>query len=225
MNYRHSENKNLSIFSQPAFLGMPIYGNAPLASNYLESIHNTINKALDDHPRTFAFRVDLHLPLIATDVDYPGNFDNGVICRFIDSFKAKLKAAEMRKLRYGKRIYPCTVRYFWAKERNEAAQDHYHMFIFLNNDTYNTLGSYVQFGENNATRIVEAWASAIGVDEFTSLNLVHFPKQRPLYYLNRNSPDFNEQLSNVFQRASYFAKVTTKHYGQAGGNAFGCSRR
>lgn len=223
MNIRHTQNKNLTILNQPNFLGIPVYSGVPLAVNYLHAINNTMTKAVNEHCRTFAVRVDLHLPGIVNDVDYPIDFENKLMSRFIDSFKAKLNAAEQRKRKAGKRIYPCTVRNLWARERCEAEKDHFHVFLFLNNDTYNRLGKYNQLGDNTLTRIIEAWASAIGVDEFSAMNLVQFPKD-PIYYLDRNSPTFSTDYAEAFQRASYLAKVTTKHYGVAGGNAFGCSR-
>ena len=223
MLQNHTENKNLSILAGNDYMGMPVYQSEPLAESYLNAINNTITRALNEHPRTLAVRFDLHLPKIVNDPDYPQDLHNTLITRFIESFKAKHKAAEVRKAREGKRVYKSNVRFIWARERNDADQDHWHVMLFLNNDAFNSLGSYQQFGDNNLTRIIEAWGSVTGLDSFSARNLVHIP-QNPLYFLKANSPNFLSVVDDVFFRASYFAKLTTKHYGNGSGNAFGSSR-
>ena len=223
MNKRHSENKNLTILNQTHFQGYNIYLGAPLAVEYLYSLSGTMHNALSENPRTMAFRFDLHLPNIANNFDAPTNFNSKLISRFVESFKAKLSACEQRKRNEGKRLYPCTVRYVWCKERADAEQAHYHFIMFLNNDAYNRIGSYTNGGDNIANRIIDAWASAISLDEKSAGSLVHFPKN-PVYYLNSKSPQFPVVFSDAFYRFSYIAKLTTKHYGPGGGNAFGCSR-
>ena len=223
MNKRYTENKNLTIHNQAHFQGLNVYLGSELATEYLQSIYSTMQKALAEHPRTMAFRFDLHLPRMGNDIDCPNSFNDRLVAKFIDSFKAKLRACEQRKYNEGKRIYPCTVRYVWCKERAEAEQAHYHFVMFLNNDAYNRIGSYDSWGHNNATRIIEAWASAISLDAIRAKNLVHFPKN-PVYYLDSNSSECPIIFADAFYRISYLAKVATKHYGVSSGNAFGCSR-
>jgi len=73
--------------------------------------------------------------------------------------------------------------------------------MLLNNDTYNRLGSYTNFGDNNATRIIEAWASVLQLDPYVVQDLVHFPVNNPIYYLNRNVQTFPADYARAFERA------------------------
>src|SRR5690554_4137746 len=75
-------------------------GDRALDKDYLDRILDTLNKALCDHPRTFAFRVDLQLPprmmLNESDPDryYDPlqHFNTDLEHRLVDRFVSSLKA-------------------------------------------------------------------------------------------------------------------------------------
>jgi hypothetical protein len=214
---RNRKNKNLSITKKDTFRGLPILqAKEGMVINYLDKIYDTFDNALSDHPRTMAVRVDLRLPLFSSGVS------GDVMKRFIASLKAQIDSYLKRKKKNNKRVRQCNVRYVWVKERNTALSQHYHLVLLFNNDVYNTLG---RFGnrDNLSYRIQRAWCSAVDKDMDEGARLVHFP-ENPTYYADRNSDDFDEQLSDLFERASYLAKAETKEYGDRS-RSFGCSRR
>jgi hypothetical protein len=223
MNVRHTENRNLSVFEGPVFNSFDVYTGSKLILNYLEKIDSVIFNSLTEHPRSLVIRCDLRLPKTSSCPDYPFANESNVISKFVDSFKAKVFADLQKKIKFGTRVHPCSIRYIWTKERKEAETCHYHVALFLNNDTYNSLGDYSYSGKNNATRITEAWASSLSMDFHEAKKLVHFPRN-PLYYLNTKSSNFSVVYKQLFYRLSYFAKIETKLYGDGCKN-FGCSRR
>jgi hypothetical protein len=221
MQRRHSSNTNLTVIGDGHYQGLPVYPK-PLSAQYLDGILRTMQSALNEHPRTLVVRFDLHLPQL-NFTDSPTLYDSTVISKFFKSLDAKIQNDRSIKRREGKRVHPCSMRDVWARERADAGADHYHVTIFLNNDAYNLLGDYNRSGCNLSTKIVEAWASALGVDEYAARNLVHFPADKPVYYINRNSTDYPQVFAEVFYRMSYLAKLETKHYGDRS-RSFGCSR-
>lgn len=228
----HPHNRNLTFHEGNTWRGLPVLGKySPMINEYLESIHETMMCAVRDYPRIFALRIDLHFPV--------GWDDEGgaAISAFIASLKAKIAAdLNLRKReRKDNRGLECRLRYVWVKERSDSLNPHYHVFLFLNRDAYFTLGNFrtakwlpgddlplLDERMNMAVRIMDAWASALGIPSYMTGGLVHFP-ENPAYSLNSNSKSFWQDFSDVFQRASYFAKVDTKHFGDHGRN-FGCSR-
>ncbi|QYJ77933.1 inovirus Gp2 family protein [Shewanella acanthi] len=221
MRNRYSANTNLTVINNGLYRGYAVYPR-PLSAEYLEAIYRTMNAALDEHPRTLLIRFDLHLPQLNFP-DSPTVYDSTVITKFNKSLNAKILHDRHIKGRDGKRVHPCSVSNTWAKERADADTDHYHVAILLNADAYNHLGNYRHNGQNLSTKIVEAWASALGIDAHGVEHLVHFPEDTPLYYLNQNAPDFEETFAKAFFRLSYLAKLDTKHYGDRT-RSFGCSQ-
>jgi len=199
------------IISNGQYQGFKV-NSRPLSSAYLEIILKTMQTAIIYHPRTFMVRFDLHLPQL-NFCDSPVVYDSTVITKFFKSLTAKIRYDRFIKGRKVKRVHPCTLRYIWAKERAYADTDHYHVVIFLNKDAYSHLGNYNRNGQNLSTKIVEAWASALGLDDYSTRHLVHFPEDTPVYYINRNAQKYSQTFGNAFYRLSYFAKLETKHYG------------
>jgi len=202
--------------------------HGPLHPIYMARIKETISRALNEHPRTLAIRVDLRLPTVGEDPDTLTNLansDSHVISRFFDSLKAQIDADVARKKRGGIRTFECSLRYIWVKEKNKEHNDHYHVLLLLNKDTYHRLGSYSSSESNLAMRISRALTSALGIDNDVFSSLTHFP-ENPLYFLNRNAAplEFQNMLSQLLYRASYLAKKETKQYGD-GFRSFSCSRR
>lgn len=218
------KNKNLTIYNQQNFNGWEVVPGYTLINEYLAKVEQILERALTEHPRTLVIRFDLHFPLIPNCPDYPREFDSTVVTRFVESFKAQVRADLVKKNREGKRVHPCSVRYLWAKECNAAVQPHYHFALLLNKDTYYGLGDYTQLGKNLAGKIYRAWASALMYSPDDVIGLVHFPVNTPFYHLEQNSIDFGFKYQDVFRRLSYLAKAETKHYGDRSKN-FGYSRR
>lgn len=224
MNSRHNTNKNLTLTNERKFNGKDInFNNGPLSVNYLDRIESVMGNALGEHARTLIIRVDLHLPSTSNCPDNPFIYDTTMISRFIDSFKSKIKWDLEGKRRRNARVHPCTVRYIWIKERHLAEHDHYHLAILLNRDAYFALGDYNRLGNNLVNKVIDSWASALGLDALQVRNLVSFPND-PTHHLNSKGAQFNNAYNAAFKRLSYFAKIVTKNYGNSSNN-FGCSRK
>ena len=146
-------NTKLTAINDGQYQGQTVFPK-PLSSKYLESIFQTMQIALNDHPRTFMIRFDLHLPHAMSMTDSPILFDSRVISKFFKSLNAKIDNDRISKQREGKRVHPCHLRYVWVRERADANTDHYHVAIFLNNDTYNHLGNYNNNGKNLSTILI-----------------------------------------------------------------------
>lgn len=217
MNNRYTNNPNIHLHTSNEFNGLPVqtsHGN--LAQEYLERIQLTINRSLQEHPRTLAIRIDLRVPK-----KFIGVMDSGVIKRFIASLRKQINYDTHVKRGAGDRVHPCTVRYIWAKESTDS-KFHYHVLLLVNRDRFNCLGSYSANEGNLSARIRRAWASALGMPLEDIAGAVYFPDNL-LYNLDVNAPDFNVTLSNLFFRTSYLAKIKTKVYGN-NLHAFGTSR-
>lgn len=198
-----------------------------LNKNYIKRIQDTINKALNEYPRTMILRVDLRLPDEELD---RYNTDSTLITRFIVSLKAQVEADLLKKRNTGKRVHPCHVRYIWVREFNEYGKKHYHLALFFNREAYAFPGSYKSAKEeyihNLALMIMEAWIRTlglnVGVNHQRYYKLVEFP--RNCYcYLSKNNDHFNNQLSVVNDRVHYLAKEYSKDNSDGQRN-FGCSQ-
>lgn len=250
MTKRHIKNKNLTLFNQANYRGLPIQRKyLPCMTEYLEEIHGVFNSAIKEHTRTLIIRVDLHLPGRPVDPDYPQEFESNIISKFIESFKAQIKADIKAKKRKNSRTHPCRVRYVWAKEwhdpmdkpelqkchdpldwselqdRYEPNGNHYHVGLFLNKDTYNELGWFGSEINNMATRIIDAWISALDINPYEAAGLVYFPRNC-VYHIDNsiNNSSRTKEIEDAFYRLSYLAKAKTKNYGDRS-NSFGCSRK
>jgi hypothetical protein len=203
----------------------------PLNIHHYNKILSTVLKAVAEHTRTTAIRVDLRLPVINScqfDTDTPSFFvdiDSSVISRFMSSLDAQIKSDLSRKAKMGKRTFANTLRYVWVKEYSQEHKAHYHIVIFLNKDNYAHIGDYSALEGNLASKIRQAWCRALGVDCEYFKHLVHFPKDC-VYYLNNNSSnyEFEHDLNALMFRLAYLAKKETKHHID-GCRCFGCSQR
>lgn len=196
-----------------------MYKKGPFILEYLEMTHNTITKALECHPRLSAFRFDMRFPI---DFNLNIDLENGIIQRFVDSLKAKIKYDREKSAQRYSRVHTTEVRYVWARECSSDGNPHphYHFLLLLNQDAYHSLGLINSDKKNMSSRIIEAWASAIGLSLDQARGLVYFPNNG-IYRLNQKNG--NAGISPLFERVSYMCKVNTKRYGD-GRHAFGCSR-
>jgi hypothetical protein len=198
--------------------------------DHLLRIEQTLDKALEDHPRTLAIRVDLRMPALSEcylEQDSPTQFINSkekIISRFFASLKAKIDHDQKKRKKAGTRVHKCTLRYIWARERSRNHNEHYHVFLFLNKDTYRFIGGYKNSGSALENMIRKAWNSALGIEEDSRNGLVHFP-ENPFYHLNTNDPDsHSKEYRKIYYRASYLAKVDSKDRSD-GRRCFGCSQK
>lgn len=195
-------------------------GNQPLVIPYLDVIEKVMLAACAEYKRTFAVRIDLRLPAHSNTI---GLDSNKVIKRFIASLEAQIKADTKRKAREGRTPHPCNVRYIWAREQSTAHHQHYHCVLFFNKDRYHCTGKINAESDNLFTRIVKAWASALSLPVYETMQLVHLPNNAH-YYLDANNSDFNQDFHALFYRLSYLAKLNTKQYG-LGQRCFGYSQK
>ena len=194
--------------------------NQPLVIPYLDAIEKVMLAACGEHKRMFAVRIDLRLPAFSNTIDLDSN---KVLKRFIASLEAQIKADAKRKAREGKTPHPCNIRYIWAREQNTAHHQHYHCVLFFNKDRYHCTGKIDAESDNLFTRIVKAWASALSLPVYETMELVHLP-QNAHYYLDANSSNFTQDFHALYYRLSYLAKLNTKQYG-LGQRCFGYSQR
>ena len=208
------------------FNGFPLpNGGGPYYTNHLDKIDKTIQCALEKHPRTMAFRLDLHIPSYHWD-DYcaPMITDSSIITRFFESLNAKLTADAMQRSRNNTRVHPCRLRYLWCKEKVSSLHPHYHLVLFVNKDRFHTVGSIdMQSGERGLfNMVVEAWASALGLLS-PNPNIVHIPSKARYWLTQLDLVQKSPNICNFFQRAAYLAKVDSKH-AEKGEHFFGSSR-
>jgi hypothetical protein len=224
MNIKHPTNKNLTIHQGSSFKGIELIPNMQFLSEYLSSIEAVMSRAVSEHHRTFLLRFDLRFPKLAESNDNPVQYKDGVISRFFASLEAKFRADIAKKKKSTSRVHDSTMRFIWCREQSMSNQPHYHVALFLNWDTYRTIGSYGNHHGNNKARIYQAWASALGYEEHDVGGLIHFPKDRPFYLLDVNSTSYSRVYGDAMKRLSYLAKSKTKHY-KSNGRSFGCSRK
>ncbi|MDP9655297.1 UNVERIFIED_ORG: hypothetical protein J2W87_003229 [Pseudomonas putida] len=87
---RHPDNTNLILHSNSTFQNWPFQEDkVPFIQQYLNRLQQTMQCALAQYPRVFAFRIDLRLPVGIQLPDYA--YTNQFIERFIESFKAKFR--------------------------------------------------------------------------------------------------------------------------------------
>lgn len=188
----------------------------PFVGKYLDRIIEVMNDSVDAHPRTFAVRFDLHIRNGEWLLD-----EDRLIDRFLASLKKKIRVARTRAERESKNgwAHRSDVRYVWAREYGASGNPHYHFVLFLNRDAFNAIGTYGADRRNLFSRILEAWASAqtLTVDE--SQGLVHVPRNAS-YWIDADDQEMQDEL---FYRASYLAKVSSKQVGSR--HSFGSSRR
>ena len=223
---KHPTNKNLNIIKATTYNDLPLIkpkyrGAFEFIEEYLNTNFNVMNNALHTHARTLAVRVDLHLPPQTSDGTI-NTFQEALITRFIKSLKSKIKNYIARNAQNGKRVHCPGVEYIWVCEQG-VLKDHYHLVLFLNNDTFRHAGAKRtgHSSSNLINMIVGAWGSALKVNWDKAWDLVTIPPSAS--YRLRNVNVYDTDYRDLFQRLSYFAKVKSKVYG-GNQNSYGCSR-
>lgn len=216
---RHPINKNLSIYNDETFEGLPLMvDKGPFIYDYLKKLKSTMERALGQYPRVFAFRCDLRFPAHILQDDQ--SYANTMIGNFIESFKAKIAHNRRMAVQQNKHAHTSEIRYVWVREQGQRSPvHHYHLLILLNQDAFYTLGKVTSDNPNLFHRLEEAWASALGLSVSAVRGLVEIP-DNATYRIRRDELMGQAEL---FRRASYLCKAATKVYGQ-GQHGFGCSR-
>lgn len=191
-------------------------GNS-LNADYQQAFYDVIRNATNEFPRTVALRVDLRFPR-----RYQYGDSNREVTRFIESLKAKLLVDCQRKNKRWKRNWANRLRYVWVREVGERnRRKHYHVLLLLNKDFYHGAGSY-DADDSLYGLIRQAWCSALGLAPEQYSALVNMPRNG-CYYLNRKSPDYMQQVTDLLKRMEYLAKNHTKCYDD-GYRSIGMSR-
>lgn len=196
--------------------------------HHMDRIRETLDKCLQEYPRTFVLNIILRLP----DENYEYyKADPKLITKFIESLKSQIEHTQKRKAAQGKRIRSCNVRYVWSREfGEEKGKKHYHVALMLNNDVYCNAGTYYPieglYIHNLALMIMEAWMRTLSLnatpDYQKHYQLVHFVKQGD-FRLDKNDEKFEYYYDQLGRSLSYLTKLATKD-GSDGMRNFGCSQ-
>lgn len=186
-------------------------------SQYRQIFYDVIQDAVSEFPRTLALRVDLRFPR-----GYQYGLSNKEVTRFIESLKAKLKVDCQKKNRRWRRNWVNRLRYAWVREVGERnRRKHYHVLLLLNKDFYYGAGKF-DSNDSLAALIQQAWCSALNVDREQYSALANLTKNG-MYYLNSNSSNYIQQVTDLLNRMDYLAKDHTKCYDD-GYRSIGTSR-
>lgn len=166
---------------------------------YIQIIEGTLGLSLAQFNRVCVLRFDLRFP------ESSQYSDPRAISRFIDSFKAHLKSWDRRRASE----HPIGFGYVWCREQDTAQNWHYHLMFLFNKDAVFGFGRAISGSDNIYSRLLSAWASAIGIPAEQATGLVHVC-ENGVYWLDKNSVEFPLQYQAVMERCSYLAKSATK---------------
>jgi len=206
---RIPENTNLRYWYDATYDGYPLMvDKGPFVEQYLEKLYQTMQYALADYARVFAFRFDLRLP---HGKSLPGDvMTNLMIRNFKTSLDEQVIWDRQRARNLNRSAHDCRVRMFWVRELGEVnGRPHYHCIVFLNRDAYRSVGGINSERNNMLNRIELAWARTLGLQVDEIRGVVHFPKGAT-HHLTRTDYVGHDEF---FRRSSYLCKAATKHYG------------
>lgn len=209
-NQRVPGNTNLTRFSDSHYRGLPVVqGNFPLIEDYLESIYQAIEGALQRHGRLFAVRVDLRFPTSYWPLEGQ-MLGNDYYQRFTRKLRNSLSARDELRRQHGKRVHSYGLELLAAREFSVGEEKpHYHVLILLNGHAYKSLGDLSRCSDGLYTLIHEAWAYALRRDSIDCGGLAYIPE---FAQYRINSTDDRSGRGALFQRASYLAKERTKQF-------------
>lgn len=195
---------------------------------HINRIHDTLQHALSEYPRTYILRIDLRFP----DEYYTYYHDDStVMTRFMASLKSQIKQTQLRKYKQGKRVHPCRVRYVWSREFGQKGKKHYHVALMLNNDAYGYVGTFYpvngRYVHNLALMIMEAWVRTLNLHHLQGYAATYYPLvcfvPAGNFHINIHDGDYAERYDTVMRRLSYLAKYYSK-VSDDGQHNFGCSQ-
>lgn len=211
---------HLTLHTQPTYQGLSVLNcQGGFVREYLDRLYCTIHRAAQRYSRVFAVRLDLHFPQYYSSIEQE-NLSNEYLHTFIRSLRCQLKKYSSQKKRLGQRVHDVSFEYVWARECGaDSRKPHFHLLLLFNGHAFNTLGQFTADYESLYNRIGEAWGGALGLHVSEGGKFVHFPDIGQ-YMIQAGNMD---QLAEVFHRASYLTKVSTKNF-HDGFHVFGGSR-
>lgn len=194
-------------------------GYGEVNSNYLRRGLDVVENIIEKYSRICAIRIDLRFAKESLESDIDSlicmqRSDPAVITRFFESLKSQLRHNHKRKGYHGEPVLPA---YIWCRERDTGLHAHYHVVLLFNKDRYAFLGSYQDPDDiNMATRIQQAWCSALNLAYPNYSNLVHFPKSHTYWFDIQSANLRSATYTDFLFRMSYLCKEETKelHSGQ-----------
>ena len=220
MSKRVPNQYHLTLHIQPTYKGLPLENcQSGFVAEYLERLHRTIKRSTQSHSKVFAVRVDLHFPQYYHPCDQEV-FSNNDLHAFIKVLRRKLVDYKAQKQKEGRRVHDMDFEYVWAREHGPRSnKPHFHLLLLFNGHAFNTLGHFSSDHESLYNRIGESWGEALGIHVAEGSKFTHFPEIGQ-YLVDSKDPD---RVAQVFCRASYLAKVTSKNF-HDGFHVFGGSR-
>lgn len=211
---------HLTLFRELKYNGLPVLPQSDgLVANFLGRLYQLLRSTLAVYPRTFAVRVDLRFPAHFAPVDNE-IFSNIHLQKFFKLLRKKLDLLREAKADQGIRVHEHGLEYAWARECGiDGIKPHFHILLLLNGQAFRGIGGFECGRESLCNVIRGAWAEALGVDFTEGATSVHFPTNGQYLVDSRDQ----RQIEEVFARASYLAKVSTKNFLE-GFHVFGCSR-
>lgn len=211
---------HLKIFNEKQYHEFPVLQQqGGLVESYLGRLSAILNKSIQNHGKVFAFRLDLQHPIFFQPID-TSCLSNQHLHDFIKGLRRRLKLYEKAKKAAGIRVHSVEFDYVWAREySSNSAKPHFHLLLLFNGHTFNTLGCFSNEHESLYNRMAESWAEALGLHASEGAKYLHIPENSQ--YMVRCGG--SEQHSDVFCRASYLTKVSTKNF-HDGFHVFGGSR-
>lgn len=200
--------------------GYTVNAGYTLDKGILDRFISVLGDATDAYQRVFAFRIDLRFP---ADFNLTPEVEKRLVERFVASFKAKIKHNRLMALKLNPNAHNTDVKYSWVREFSVGEVPHYHFMFYLNRDAFSTLGSFKAASGNLYTRLVEAWASALGITVDAANGLVHVTEDAG-FHLKKNSANYADVENQLVHNLSYMAKKETKEP-DAGRHSYGFSRK
>ncbi|RNL68123.1 inovirus Gp2 family protein [Citrobacter sp. MH181794] len=200
--------------------------DSPIDRDILNALLNMVYGTLEQNNRILGIRTDTRFALshVPGEPDLPLCFqrdDMQAITRFTESLKSQLRAAHNRSMRAGEPTFPS---YGWCRERDTSVHPHYHLALLFNADVYGYLGNYQDpDADNMATRIQNAWCSALGLDYPDYATLAEFPPNAVYRFSRFDALDRNPVYWRFLIRLAYLAKTRTKDV-HSGYRNFGTSQ-
>ncbi|MCC1497940.1 inovirus-type Gp2 protein [Alcanivorax sp. 1008] len=200
---------NSQFCTKPSHRGLHVKSDkGPLVVPYLDAQLRLYEYLLHQWYLVFAYRFDLHFP-----ADSYG-WGSDVITSFNASLHSKIKH---RANMFGCGHMDIGPRFIWAKENKNSVNDHYHYCTLIDGNFISKSGTFNAESWTLKKSIVESWAKALGISVKEAEPLVQHGENGD-YLVELESSDFLQQLTNLFYRTSYFAKLDTKRYGDGSRN-------
>ncbi|MDV6316237.1 uncharacterized protein DUF3296 [Idiomarina loihiensis] len=218
---RNPMNHNQTLYYDTSYKGFPLWSqHAPYIKEDLSGLHDTMERALNEHSRTLAVRFDLKVPVAGMPLHLEPPMEH-----FIRAVNRRIKAKYDRERLLKGSAHHCTVRYARKAEQNiQSPYEHYHVVLFVNNDVFRQVGNLGPGDNSELGKIIrDAWYSTGGVNAGPTEYLIH--GSTPSYRrLKGPFNSFSQETREAFRHYSYLCKESTTLY-QRGRPAFTTSRK